>query len=154
MCKVKATKIKSNPTEDNNQYNTRHVQGKGNQNQINKQLKVLRIFHQTPDLREQENAVWDKFRLGSLESFNPATQKIYQLLPTIIHTIERSTKASTILRAIWRTLGAHQEKQRLVKKWIPQATTTAQQQGNTTVQAATGFDTEQHRSKEKKFFLG
>jgi hypothetical protein len=57
MCKVKATKIKSNPTEDNNQYNTRHVQGKGNQNQINKQLKVLRIFHQTPDLREQENAV-------------------------------------------------------------------------------------------------
>jgi hypothetical protein len=57
MCKVKATKIKSNPTEDNNQYNTRHVQGKGNQNQINKQLKVLRIFHQTPYLREQENAV-------------------------------------------------------------------------------------------------
>jgi hypothetical protein len=86
MCKIKATKIKSNPTEDNNQYNTRHVQGKGNQNQINKQLKALRIFHQTPDLREQENAVWDKFRLGSLESFNPATQKIYQLLPTIIHT--------------------------------------------------------------------
>jgi hypothetical protein len=27
----------------------------GNQNQTNKQLKTLRIFHRTPDVRDKEN---------------------------------------------------------------------------------------------------
>jgi hypothetical protein len=62
------------------------VQGKGNQNQANKQLKALRTFHQTPGVCDKETNTRTLRTLEKLESFDLVTQEQYRLPPARINT--------------------------------------------------------------------
>jgi hypothetical protein len=49
------------------------VRDNGNQNQANKQLNALRIFYQTPDVRDKETDTRVQRALEKLKSFDPTT---------------------------------------------------------------------------------
>jgi hypothetical protein len=84
-----------NRSGNTNQCQQEHMQGKGNQNQINKQLKTLCTFHETPSVCKLENMVWVQYGLGNLESFDLVTQEIYWFHPATIHTQEHERKIET-----------------------------------------------------------
>jgi hypothetical protein len=54
------------------------------------------IFHQTPGGHVWEITVGVQFGLENLESFDPATQELYRLLPVMIHDNPMIQKAEKI----------------------------------------------------------
>jgi adenosine deaminase len=84
-----------------------------NQNQANKQLKALRIFHRTPDVRDKETNTRAQRALEKLESFDPATQEQYRLLPAIIDTQWNADQAFYNLTSISLNSSHAQQNHRL-----------------------------------------
>jgi hypothetical protein len=58
-------------------------------NWIKKQFISSQTFHRTPDERVRKTTAEEQFEPQNLESFDPATQKLYRFHPTTIHTQEQ-----------------------------------------------------------------
>jgi hypothetical protein len=58
----------------------------GDKNRIDEQFIPSQTFHRTPGGRVQETTAGEQFEPRNLESFDPVTQDLYQLLPAMIHT--------------------------------------------------------------------
>jgi hypothetical protein len=61
-----------------------------NENRIEEQFISSQPFHRTTGGRIREVTAGVKFEPQNLESFNPVTQELYQLLPATIHTTDSS----------------------------------------------------------------
>jgi hypothetical protein len=75
------------------------------QNRVKRQLKSSQSFHRTPHGRELENTMWTQFKLVKLESFSPATQELYNLLPATIYTQLKLNRCqnSTLVEKNWNS---------------------------------------------------